>query len=171
MEIYQTERQMMKELTEYFAGEKQESLLFIAAGMIAICVGVWLWTNGHRLRFIAVPLVLVAVMQLVVGATVYLRTEGQVQGLITQSQSAPAQFKQGEVSRMQTVMKNFNIYKTIEMVLLVVGVGLIGFLQRFDVAAGIGAGLVLQAAFTLALDMFAQARGQDYLVALKGLVT
>ena len=79
-------------------------------------------------------------------------------------------FKQDEVDRMQTVMKNFNLYKTIEMVLLVVGVCLIGFLQRFDVAAGIGAGLVLQAAFTLALDMFAEARGQDYLAALNGLV-
>jgi hypothetical protein len=90
---------------------------------------------------------------------------------MTQSQSAPAQFKQDEVSRMQTVMKNFNIYKTIEMILLVLGVGLIALLQRFDVAAGIGAGLVLQAAFTLALDMFAEARGQDYLLTLKELVT
>ncbi len=72
---------------------------------------------------------------------------------------------------MQTVMKNFNIYKTIEMVLLVLGVCLIGFWQRFDVAAGIGAGLVLQAAFTLALDLFAEARGQDYIASLKGLVT
>ncbi|MBV5279837.1 MAG: hypothetical protein J0651_00725 [Actinobacteria bacterium] len=67
-------------------------------------------------------------------------------------------------------MKNFNFYKTVEMILLVLGVGLIAFLQRFDVAAGVGAGLVLQASFTLALDMFAQARGQDYLLALKGLV-
>jgi hypothetical protein len=162
---------MIKEMTDYFAGEKQESLLFIAVGLIAICVAVWLWTNGHRLRFMAVPLVAIALMQLVVGTTVYLRTESQVQGLITQSQSAPVQFKQDEVNRMQTVMKNFNIYKTIEMVLLVLGVFLIGFLQRFDIAAGVGAGLVLQAAFTLALDMFAQARGQDYMVALKGFVT
>ena len=162
---------MLKEMTQYFAGEKQESLLFIAVGLIAIGVAVWLWANGHRLRFMAVPLITIALMQLVVGATVYLRTGSQVQTLVTQSQSAPAQFKQDEVSRMQTVMKNFNLYKTIEMVLLVVGVGLIGFLQRFDVAAGIGAGLVLQAGFTLALDLFAEARGQDYLVALKGLLT
>ena len=121
---------MLKEMTEYFAGEKQESLLFIAVGLIAIGVAVWFWANG---------------------------------------QSAPAQFKQDEVGRMQTVMKNFNFYKTIEMVLLVVGVCLIGFLQRFDVAAGIGAGLVLQAGFTLALDMFAESRGQDYLVVLNAL--
>jgi GTP cyclohydrolase II len=162
---------MIKEMTSYFTGEKQESLLFIAVGLLAIGVGAWLWTNGHRLRFMAIPLVTIALMQLVVGSTVYLRTESQVQGLIVQSQSTPAQFKQDEVSRMQTVMKNFNIYKITEMILLLVGVGLIAFLQRFDVAAGIGAGLVVQAAFTLALDMFAEARGQDYLRALKELVT
>jgi hypothetical protein len=162
---------MIKEMTDYFAGEKQESLLFIAVGLVAIGVAAWLWMNGHRLRFMAVPLVTVALMQLVVGSTVYLRTESQMQGLVAQSQSAPAQFKQDEVSRMQTVMKNFNIYKTIEMILLVLGVCLIAFLQRFDIAAGIGAGLVLQAGFTLALDMFAEARGQDYLLVLKGLAT
>lgn len=162
---------MIKELTAYFAGEKQESLLFIVVGLIAIGVAVWLWTNGHRLRFMAIPLITIALMQLVVGATVYVRTDSQVQNLITQSQSAPAQFQQDELKRMQTVMHNFNLYKTIEMVLLVVGVCLIGLLQRFDIAAGVGAGLVLQAAFTLALDMFAEARGQDYMVALKGLLT
>lgn len=160
---------MITEMTDYFTGEKQESLLFIVVGLVAIFVAAWLWTNGHRLRFMAVPLVTIALMQLVVGATVYSRTESQLQGLITQSQNAPAQLRQDENGRMQTVMKNFNIYKTIEMVLLVIGVCLIGFLQRFDVAAGIGAGLVLQAAFTLALDLFAEARGQDYMAALKGL--
>ena len=116
---------MMKELTQYFAGEKQESLLFIAVGLIAIGVAVWLWSNGHRLRYMAIPLVVIALMQLVVGATVYSRTESQVQYLVTQSQSAPAQFKQDEISRMKTVMKNFTLYKTIEMVLLLVGVGLV----------------------------------------------
>ena len=162
---------MLKEMTEYFAGEKQESLLFIAVGLMAIGVAVWLWSHGHRLKYMAIPLVVIALMQLVVGATVYLRTDSQVQNLVAQSQSAPAQCKQEEMSRMQTVMKNFTVYKTIEMVLLLVGVGLIGFLQRFDVAAGLGAGLVLQAAFTLALDLFAEARGQDYLAALNGWLT
>ena len=47
---------------------------------------------------------------------------------------------------MITVMKNFSIYKTIEMLLLITGIGIIAFLQRYDVAAGIGVGLVLQSA-------------------------
>jgi hypothetical protein len=70
---------------------------------------------------------------------------------------------------MNTVMKNFSIYKIIEIALLAVGVLLIVFLQRHDAAAGVGAGLVLQAAFMLCLDMFAEARGQDYLQALTAL--
>lgn len=156
----------MKEIAHYFTGEKQESLLFIAVGLLAIAVAVWLWMQGHRLRFMAVPLIAVAVLQVVVGSTVYLRTDAQVQSLSAQAQSTPAVFRQDEISRMQIVMKNFQIYKTIEMLLLVLGVGLIAFLQRYDVAAGVGAGLVLQAGFTLALDMFAEARGQDYLAFL-----
>jgi hypothetical protein len=52
------------------------------------------------------------------------------------------------------------------MLLLVVGVGVIAFLPRSDFAAGIGVGLVLQAAFTLSLDVFAEARGADQLSVL-----
>ena len=45
---------------------------------------------------------------------------------------------------MDVVMKNFTLYKAVEMVLLVVGIGLIALFQRSDRAAGIGAGLVLR---------------------------
>jgi hypothetical protein len=69
---------------------------------------------------------------------------------------------------MQTVMANFKLYKTVELVLLVLGACLIAFLSKWDVATGIGIGLVVQAGFTLALDLFAEARGVDYLRALAG---
>ncbi len=162
---------MMKDLADYFSAEKQESLLFIAAGLVAIGVAIWLWSNGHRLRYMAIPLVSIALVHQVVGTTDYLRTDSQVQALAAQSQTVPAQFKQDELSRMDTVMKNFKTYKAIEIAVLIVGVCLIVFLQRFDAAAGVGAGLVLQAAFTLALDMFAEARGQDYIRALTEFAT
>lgn len=157
---------MIKDMNSYFSAEKQESLLFIAVGLLAIGIGAWLWMNGHRLKSMAYPLVVIALMQIVVGASVYLRTDAQLSTLGVQLQANPAALMAEETSRMQTVMKNFSIYKTIEMVLLVVGVGVIAFLQRSDMAAGIGVGLVLQAAFTLALDIFAEARGADYLSAL-----
>ncbi len=160
---------MINNLSSYFSAEKLESLIFIAAGLLAIGLSAWLWMNGHRLKSMAYPLVVIALMQIVVGGSVYLRTDSQVSALSAQLKLNPAALKAEETTRMQTVMRNFSIYKAVEMLLLIVGVGMIAFLQRHDMAAGIGVGLVLQAAFTLTLDLFAEARGADYLSAVQGI--
>lgn len=154
---------MLNALNNYFVAEKQESVIFIVVGLLAIVFSVWLWMNGHRLKSMAYPLVVIAMMQIVVGSTIYLRTDSQVSTLSTQLQVNPAALKADETARMETVMKNFSIYKAIEMLMLIMGVVMIAFFQRHDVAAGIGVGLVWQAAFTLTLDIFAEARGADYL--------
>ncbi|MFT7114930.1 MAG: hypothetical protein ACI9I0_000128 [Rhodoferax sp.] len=160
---------MINQMNSYFGAEKQESLIFVAVGLVAIGISVWLWLNGHRLKSMAYPLVVIALMQIVVGASIYLRTETQLSNLSAQLVANPAALKAEETTRMQTVIKNFSMYKAVEMVLLIVGVGMIAFLQRHDIAAGIGVGLVLQAAFTLTLDIFAEARGSDYLSAIRSL--
>lgn len=158
---------MINQMSSYFTAEKQESLIFLTIGLVAIGISVWLWINGHRLKSMAYPLVAVALLQILVGASVYLRTDSQVSALSAQLQTNPAALKAEETTRMQTVMTNFSIYKAVEMLLLIVGVGMIAFWQRHDMAAGIGVGLVLQAAVTLTLDIFAEARGVDYLSALQ----
>ncbi len=157
---------MINSLSSYFSAEKQESLIFMAIGLVAIGISVWLWMNGHRLKSMAYPLVVIALLQIVVGGSVYLRTDTQLSALGAQLQANPAALKTEETTRMTTVMNNFSIYKAVEMVLLIVGVGIIAVLQRHDWAAGIGVGLVLQAAVTLTLDVFAEARGAEYLSAI-----
>jgi hypothetical protein len=164
-----SEEHMLKEMTDYFVGEKQESVLFVLAALMALGLAIWLWTQGHRLRWMALPLVVVALMQLVVGVTIFARTDAQLAKLSTQLVSAPAEFKQAETERMQTVMANFKLYKSVELALLVLGACLIAFFSKWDAATGIGIGLVLQASFTLALDLFAEARGDGYLRALAGM--
>lgn len=160
---------MINTMSSYFSAEKQESLIFMAVGLLAIGIGVWLWMNGHRLKSMAYPLVIIAFLQIVVGGSVYLRTDTQLSTLSAQLQANPAELKAEETTRMQTVMNNFSIYKAVEMLLLIVGVGVIATLQRHDMAAGIGVGLVLQAAFTLTLDVFAEARGAEYLSAIRSM--
>lgn len=160
---------MINTMSSYFSAEKQESLIFMAVGLLAIGIGVWLWMNGHRLKSMAYPLVIIAFLQIVVGGSVYLRTDTQLSTLSAQLQANPAALKAEETTRMQTVMNNFSIYKAVEMLLLIVGVGVIATLQRHDIAAGIGVGLVLQAAFTLTLDVFAEARGAEYLSAIRSM--
>ena len=157
---------MIKGMTEYFTAEKQESLLFMLVGAFAIAVAIWLWLNGHRLKSIAYPLIAIALIQLVVGSSVYFRTDNQLAQLRDKLATAPAATTQAELTRMNVVMQGFSLYKTIEIALLIVGAGLLALMQRSDFAAGIGAGLVVQSAFMLCLDMFAEARGQDYVKAL-----
>jgi len=162
---------MINQMSSYFSAEKQESLIFVAVGLVAIVISVWLWMNGHRLKSMAYPLVIIAMMQIVVGGSVYIRTDTQLSTLSAQLTANPEALQAAEATRMQTVMKNFSIYKAVEMVLLITGVGMIAFLQRHDVAAGIGVGLVVQAAFTLTLDIFAEARSADYLSAIRSMAT
>jgi hypothetical protein len=159
---------MNKEMMSYFAAEKQESLLFIVVGLIAIGVSAWLWTGEHRLRSMAFPLVAVAAIQIAVGAGVYLRTEAQVEQLSTQYKRNPAVYRAAETERMRTVMDKFSTYKIIEIALIAFGIALILGMRRSDLAVGIGAGLLLQSAFMLSLDMFAEIRAEDYIEALGG---
>jgi hypothetical protein len=160
---------MMNDMSSYFVAERQESVIFILVGLLAMGLSLWLWMNGHRLKSMAYPLVVIALMQIMVGGTVLLRTDAQLSSLSAQLQTNPAALKAEETARMKTVMKNFSIYKRIEILLLITGIVMIAFLQRYDVAVGIGVGLVLQSAFTLALDIFAEARGAEYLSAIQGL--
>lgn len=160
---------MLKNMTDYFVGEKQESMLFMLVALLAMGLALWLWAHGHRLRWMALPLVVVALMQGVVGISIFARTDAQLAKLSTQLVSAPAEFKQAETERMQTVMANFRLYKSVELALLVLGACLIAFVSKWDTATGVGIGLVLQAGSTLALDLFAEARGEAYLRALAGM--
>ncbi|MFM8465409.1 MAG: hypothetical protein ACKOA0_15190, partial [Burkholderiaceae bacterium] len=74
---------MLQDLQRYFSAEKSESLLFVAVGILAIGLAVWLLQDGHRLRSAAFPLIAIALIQLVVGGTVFLRTDGQVAAATT----------------------------------------------------------------------------------------
>lgn len=58
---------MMNDMSSYFVAEKQEIVIFIVVGLLTIGLSLWLWMNGHRLKSMAYPLVVIALMQIVVG--------------------------------------------------------------------------------------------------------
>lgn len=162
---------MIQAMNDYFGAEKNESLLFIAVGVVACGVAIWLWSQGHRLKTMAFPLVAVALIQVVVGGSVYFRTDSQVAQLQQKLSASPAELKTIETARMEQVMQRFVTYKRIEIALILLGICLMIFLRRSDIAVGIGSGLMIQAAFMLCLDLFAETRGEDYLKALAQLAS
>lgn len=160
---------MQEQMLDYFAAEKAEAALFIAIAAFALALGAWLLWNGHAYRGAAWPLIAIAVIQLIVGGTVFTRTEGQVATLQAQLEEAPVEFRAEELDRMATVMQNFRIYKVIEIVLLAAGIALSYLFFRHELIYGIAAGLIAQSAIMLLLDLFAERRADVYITHLQQL--
>ena len=153
-------------LASYFQAEKQESAVFVAMGLFAIAMAIWAWRRRPMYRAMAYPLVAIALIQIVVGGTVLLRTDGQVAALVEQRRVDSGAFHAAEGARMAQVMANFQVYKAIEIAMLVAGVALVLLDRKRASLTAIGLGCILQGGAMLVFDLFAEARGQTYIDAL-----
>jgi hypothetical protein len=155
----------------YFTAEKRESLLFLIAGGAAIAGSVWLWATASPQRAMAYPLVAVALIQLVVGWTIFSRTDRQVRDLHTLLARDPAAYAAAELPRMAAVQRSFRIYKAIEVALLAAGAaGLFVFRDRPALHAA-SRGLALQAALMLAFDLVSERRAAVYVEQIRRLTS
>lgn len=159
---------MENTMEEYFQGEKKGGLILMiwaASGLVA--GGVLHFQFGGLLqRGMAVPVVIIAILHLVVGAAVFLRTESKKARLVTQLKTAPGQFLEEESVRMQRVMSNFEKYKLAEQILFFLGCAFTAggvFFGGGEYMLGSGIGICIQSAFTLVFDLFASFRGGLYL--------
>ncbi len=156
----------------YFIAEKQESLLFLGIGIAAIAAALVLLfvmkTPFHK--GMAIPLIAVGLIQVVVGYTVYARSDEQRKDIVYRMDLNPSSIASAEIPRMEKVMKNFVVYRWIEIALIAAGVTLV-LLYRSNAeksfAMGIGITLTVQAALMLGADYFAEQRGGKYLIGLK----
>jgi hypothetical protein len=150
-------------LVGYFAAEKSEAGLFMAVGIAAVAASAWLWLGGSAYKAMAYPLIAIAAIQLVVGATVFFRTDAQVAALQAQYGADRAAFKAAETPRMEAVVRNFRLYKGIEIALLATGILLTFLLRHSDAWYAVGIGLIIQSSLMLVLDLFAERRADEYL--------
>jgi hypothetical protein len=163
----------------YFIAEKQESLLFLIIGFAAILLAVISWflikTNPSFFKGAAIPLLAIGIIQFVVGYTVYARSDKQRMDISYNIGLEPVSYvKHVELPRMKKVMKNFIIYRWVEIVFIVTGILLI-FLYRSNSEKafwyGFGLSLVLQAVIMLGADYFAEKRGSVYATELEKIIS
>jgi hypothetical protein len=152
-------------VTTYFDAERGESMLFIAVGAVALAVSAWCLIVLRKPFFIgmAATLAVVAVLQAVVGVTIYQRSPKDTARVQQMLQSAPDQVKAEEVPRMRVVMRNFRIYLGVELALLILSLSVLAFAAQGGWLRGAAVGLALQALFTAVLDLAATRRGDAYL--------
>jgi hypothetical protein len=163
----------------YFIGEKQESLLFLIVGIVAILLAVVFWffikSNPIFFKGAAIPLLAIGLIQMVVGYSVYSRTDKQKSDIAYNMGMEPVSYvKQTEQPRMKTVMKNFVIYRWVEIAFIITGLVLI-FIFRSNPDKsfwyGFGVALAIQAVIMLGADYFAEKRGKIYAAELEKIIS
>jgi drug/metabolite transporter (DMT)-like permease len=160
------------DIEKYFLAEKQESMLFIIIGIAAIvAAGIfYLAVKSPGFRGAAFPLLIIGVIQIAVGYTVYSRADAQRKDIVYKLDMNPDSLRDREIPRMEAVMRNFTLYRWVEIALLLVGISL-ALQAKIKVnnpfVLGLGLALALQAALMLGADYFAEKRGAEYLKGLK----
>lgn len=162
----------MNPIVKYFTGEKVESFLFLGMGIVGLSIAIFFFfaLKTSFLKGMAIPLLLVSILEIIVGLTIInrspkdtVRVEGYVQHELKMVQLA-------EIPRMEKVMKNFLVFRYIEIILIIVGIVLMYGFRHNLLWNGIGLGLFIQSGIVLILDFFAERRGEIYLTYLKTLI-
>lgn len=161
----------MEQVAKYFNAEKQESVMFIFVGLVAIAFAIYFFVKVRQPFFngMAYPLIAVALIQIVAGSSVYLRSPKDIVRVNQILQTDKQKIKTEEIPRMVTVMKNFVLYKWLEIVLVLIGAIMFFYFRSKTFWSGAGGGLFIQAGFMLVLDFFAESRGKTYLEYLRTL--
>jgi len=154
---------------KYFLGEKQESLLFLVIGSLAVAVSIlffFFMKSAPFYKGAAIPLFSIGLILGVVGYTVYARSDKQRLSVAYEMGLSPGMYiNSQELPRMKKVMKNFVIYRYAEILLSIVGLFLF-FYNRNNTSkqflTGLGLTLAIMAFTALAADYFAERRGSVY---------
>ena len=152
----------------YFRGERVEALYFIVPIGVAMLAFAAVTLRAERGGFawgLAIPLALFGLVGIGAGATIALRTPGQVAALEAGYQNDPSAMLADELPRMRKVNDNWPVLMGIWTSLLVIGLGL-RFGAKADWAHGLGPALILIGALGFLIDGFAERRARPYTQAL-----
>ncbi|OYU94422.1 MAG: hypothetical protein CFE21_15540 [Bacteroidetes bacterium B1(2017)] len=141
----------MNQVEKYFNAEKYESLLFVLIGIIAIALASYFLSKVKQPFYdgMAYPLITIALIEIVVGSSIYYRSPKDIVRVNQIVQTDKSKIEQDEIPMMEVVMKNFEIYRWVEIALLLIGILLFIFFQTNALWKGIGLGLSIQAGFML----------------------
>jgi len=155
------------DIEKYFLAEKQGSLLFLILGVIAILLAVafYFFLKNNFYKGAAIPLLVIGLIQVVAGYTVYARSDKQRIDNVYVYDMNPGKLRNEELPRMKTVNKNFLIYKWIEIALLITGIFLIIYFKSNEAKTfwfGLGVTLAIESVLMFSADFFAEKRAKIY---------
>jgi len=151
------------DIEKYFIAEKQESLVFLVIGIAAVVLALILYfmVKTQVCRGLAVPLLVLGLMQAVAGYSVFVKSDDQRVSQVYAYDMNPDQLKTTELTRMRKVKTNFILYRWIEIGLIITGIILIIWFRGESGKMfwfGFGISLTLIAAELFIADFIAEKR-------------
>ena len=155
------------DIEKYFMAEKQAGLLVLVIGVIAVLIGLifFLVLKTNLFKGAAIPLLVLGALECFVGYSIYKRSDADRISNVYAYDMNPQQLRTEELPRMETVNKNFVIYKGVEVGLAVLGIILMilyrGQAER-SFWVGFGLTLVIQGVLLFGMETIATQRAKDY---------
>ena len=155
----------MNPIVKYFTGEKLESYLFLGFGIIGVVIALifYLVIKTSFLKGIAIPIMIVSLLEIIVGVTIINRSPKDIERVQGYSSHKIEMIEKVEIPRMEKVMNNFVIFRYAEISLIIIGIIIMYAFRQNLLLNGIGLGLFIQSSIVLILDFFAERRGEIYL--------
>ena len=155
------------EIEKYFLAEKQESLVFIIIGVIALFLAVsfFFFIKTNLYKGASLPLLLIGLVQLSVGYIIYQRSDPDRIRNVYAYDMNPSQLRNEELPRMKLVNRNFIIYRWVEIICIITGTCLFFYFRGNPAQSfwqGLGMALAIQALVLLGADYFAEKRAKEY---------
>lgn len=164
------------DIEKYFVAEKQESLVFLIIGIVALLTAAGLLTFAKSPYFkgAAIPLIVIGLIQVSVGYTIFKRSDADRSRNVYAYDMNPTELKDKELPRMQKVNNNFIIIRWVEMALATAGIFIL-FYYSTDASkvflAGVGLTLTIQAIIMLGADYFAEKRAKIYTAGIETFIS
>jgi len=164
-----------QEIEKYFLAEKQLGLLFIIIGSAAVVLAIifYFFIKAPFYKGAAVSLLLIGLIQLLLGCTVYNRSDEDRARNVYAYDMNPGQLKNEELPRIKKWLYNFTIIKWVEMALVVAGLVLV-FYYRGNAEKtfwyGLGLALTIQVLILFIGDVVAEKRAKLYTTSLETFV-
>jgi hypothetical protein len=155
----------------YFSWEKMSALFFIAIGLMGVATALFFWqkTASEILRLAPYPLAIFGSLSLIVGCTIFFRTETQVSGLLSLVQLDPTSYFSQELERIASVNQNWALYKWGELVVIVASLVVIMIFPNKSALLGMSLAAIMIAVPLLTLDIIGERNGLWYMAQIKSL--
>lgn len=162
-------------IEKYFLTEKQDGLMLMIAGVVAIALAVFLLIKGQDDVSKGISIVLIAsgIWQMMMGYPGFMHSDAHRIEMVYAYDMNPEQLRAEEMPRIEKVLKSFRNYRIMEFSIFLIGLALIFiffFNEEKQLWYGVGLGLSLQSFVVFILDYYAGKRTEEYLLYLKTFV-